>query len=642
MEQTTAAALTSANVGCRFSTVSQVWRDASRLPYVWENRYRIEYGAPEETPSNPAGWRGLFETQKQAERNMMKGFGCVTSIFNIVDLQNGRYQDAERLYTYSSGTQDAMIVNICHSPCYWNSYCDDQVLSTELFFPRTSRKIKISEGNCPFMIQGDYILWTTWVNRYYFSGALWIEPKFVPLATAIKLSENAPSWWVDSPCESFKWKLNAPYDPDSYNNNYEIKCILNQNSKSNIVCIAEDPLDSASFTVRAFDLDEKGKPCFEKTINLRKGSSAKLLGFFWPYLVYSTERAVQRYGGRRDEQREAPDVPSFKIHVLNMKDDIQSEVMDCGNTGSIAAPMAAFSNDGGELAVAYNSENECRVGFFDVTKPSFPLVQETVVPTSEAQGISFNKIAVCRSKFAVILREQDHFLDYVDIYDKHTGKKLSRMLARAHGWHLSAPFRFLDPNRLLIAADDICLADFTASSHNFNIGLLRPDSQPSFTVQPASISSDRLLPAIAKHYDLFGSAKIGRVRSLSILEETGSRVILIYNSDDENKGELNSTATELARWFAGTKTPSKTELSPTSCPLNGVCMGSDVSNTEKVEWKERQAERSRLSKYPQSIRGDAFLVFQGVVCGKLEFVDLPERISNKVELRFGPTFELGL
>jgi hypothetical protein len=126
----------------------------------------------------------------------------VTSLYNVVDLQKGRYSD-ERLYTYSNGTQEAMIVNICHSPCHWNSYCDDQVLSTELQFPRTGNKIKIAEGNCPFMVQGDYLLWTNWINRYYFSGALWIEPKFVPLATAIKLSENAPAWWIDAPFESF-------------------------------------------------------------------------------------------------------------------------------------------------------------------------------------------------------------------------------------------------------------------------------------------------------------------------------------------------------------------------------------------------------------------------------------------------------
>jgi hypothetical protein len=380
--------------------------------------------------------------------------------------------------------------------------------------------------------------------------------------------------------------MTAPYDPDSYDNNYEIKCMPNQNCRSNVVCIAEDPVNVVSFTVRAFDLDGKGKPCFEKRIKLKEGSSCRLLGFYWPFLVYCVEREPRRYSA----------VSVFKIQVLNMLEGSidETEIMDCGDTGSSGAPMAAFSNDGAELAVAYNVDSTCRVGLFDMTQSGFPLTQEYTFTPSSSPGMPFTKLAICRSKLAVILREDSNLLDYIDVYDRFSGRKLCRMLARAHGWHLSAPFRFLDSTRLLVAADDILIADFTPSSRSFTIGLLLADNTPSFTVQPASITADRLLSAISKHYEVFNTHKMGKVRSLTVYEDSSSKAILIYKVS-ENGLHDNSTATELSRWFAGAKAISKVELSPTSCPLNGVYMGADVAAEEKMDWKDVQEERARFA-----------------------------------------------
>lgn len=63
----------------------------------------------------------------------------------------------------------------------------------------------------PFMVVGSYILWTSWLNRYYFSGPLWFNAQFAPLSSVLELVKISPKkeWWKEISSSSFSMRFIA-------------------------------------------------------------------------------------------------------------------------------------------------------------------------------------------------------------------------------------------------------------------------------------------------------------------------------------------------------------------------------------------------------------------------------------------------
>lgn len=114
---------------------------------------------------------------------------------NTVDLQHVRYPDSERVYPHANGHREGLIVNSCYSPCWWNSYTDDKVVRSEYYDLKTGVRRIFAEANLFFFLCGQYVVWTIWKNRYYYSGPIWLHVKFARLDKVLAASEKSLDWW---------------------------------------------------------------------------------------------------------------------------------------------------------------------------------------------------------------------------------------------------------------------------------------------------------------------------------------------------------------------------------------------------------------------------------------------------------------
>lgn len=488
-------------------------------------------------------------------------------------------------------------MNICHSPCYWNSYCDDQVLKTLIFSPTTSTSVELARGNIAFMVCGDYLLWTNWTNRYYFSGPIWLEPKFLPLKAALSLSKNAPHWWVEAPHESFstpsfaslsavptnprvEWTLNAAYDPEDYNNDYEIRCVLNQNASSNILCLAEDQNGTgAPFMIRCFDLADAGRVVYQQTIEVGQKCDSRQLCFYWPYFVfYRTSELKSEFVVI--DVRDPTDTKGRVLFTLPAK-------------GRNCAPMAAVSNDGSELVYAYvvdqisNNAPASETAYLRVHSlldPSFPVVDEYSVSKHiiASYAMKFTKLAICRSKISVIQAHSESVLEPLLIISRSKRDIVCTSYLRLHGWHLSAPFRFINPRKLLVASDDVYTLDFAVSRKDVRVAVIGARSAP-YLFAPTRVAPEDLISKAAEHLGCTGAASVG-IRSLIVSETATARVILLYvRSEETEKEPPNVCATAILKWVSGIRRPQAVELTPNSTLLNGFPMGRD-STFPSYDW----------------------------------------------------------
>lgn len=437
---------------------------------------------------------------------------------------------------------------------------------------------------------------------------------------------------------------------------------MNQNAKSNVLCLAEETTKLPVFTVRAFDLEQQGKVVYDRSINIGP-LSYTVIGFYWPYLVVHFSGSGEALDSPNVEPLEI-DGEELRLYNLSEPADAEPRVLMRFPEEAqelVRTISVGFSNNGSEfgfaveklgdklpdslgLSIIIVNVNRRREDGSAVCERFDLRIPEMIVSVD----LKPKKLAISDSMVAVMADDKSSDAAYKPLLLLRRGSGENHVLSwawpRSNGFYLTAPMRFLPSGKLLIVNDDILTLDFCPSPLNdkpVRIGISEPQLD-SNTLESASIAPFLMAPSIAMCFGCTRNDDVRFIRSFVLKESKTKRLTLVYHNDLQ-KRLVNKTATELIAAANPTVKPIPCE----GATRNGLFMARLAQNFSKQSWTERQREHELFGRVPTEIRFRAFLLFErmGTERGheRWEFADLPETFTingKKFNIKFSGSRDL--